>query len=365
MIPGPTPLSAAVRAALAEPVRNHVSAEHAATMGRIQEGLRACVGSPQARVHAVSGSGTLAMEMALVNHVRPGERIVVCSHGFFGDRFAEIAATLGIEATVVAAEWGEHVDPGRLGEACAAGPPPVLVTITHVDTSTGVLADVPALVAAARDSGALAVLDAVCAAGGVTEEMEAWGIDIVLTGAQKALGLPPGLALLAVSERARERREQIGPIAAFYADLHRWDPVVEEPAHAYFSTPPTSLLRALEVSLDEIAAEGLPQRFERHRRNAEWLRSGMAELGLQPLTAAECLAPTLSALRVPAQVDEAQLRAEIAREGVVVAGCLGRFAGRGIRIGHMGSAGAAEVERTLNAAAAALQRLHPRVTSSA
>jgi alanine-glyoxylate transaminase / serine-glyoxylate transaminase / serine-pyruvate transaminase len=354
MIPGPVPVQAEVLEALAQPVRSHTVPETAAVLRRGQRGIRALVGSESALVHVISGSGTLAMEAALVNHVRPGDRVVVCSEGFFGDRFAEIATTIGAEVTAVRSTWGRRLDPEAVRAACAADPAPAVVTITHVDTSTGVLADVPALADAARESGAVLVLDGVCATGAVEEAMDGWGLDVVITGAQKGLGLPPGLSVVAVSERARERRAALGGIAAYYADLRRWEPVMEEPTR-YFSTHPTSLLRALAASLDAIEAEGLPARFERHRQVAAALRAGMAALGFAPLTEAAALAPTLSVLACPEGVDEAALRTGMAARGVLVAGCLGSFAGRGIRVGHLGSrVGAAEVEATLRAAAGSM-----------
>lgn len=354
MIPGPTPVRDDVLAALGSPVRGHTSPENAASLRRIGTGVRACVGSASARVHVFAGSGTLAMEAAVVNHAGAGERMVVCNQGFFADRFVEIGESFGVDVTSVSAPWGTRIEPEALRDACSRGPAPAVVTITHVDTSTGVLADCAALARIAREAGALVVLDGVCATAGVAEEMDAWGVDVVLTGAQKALAVPPGLAILAVSERARQRREQLGRIAAYYADLRRWDPVVENPDARYFSTHATGMLRALDVALDTVAAEGLEQRFARHRRVAAAIRAGFAVLGLTPFTDPEALAPTLSVLRVPDGVDEAALRAGMAERGVIVAGCLGPFAGRGIRVGHMGVVGMAEVERTLVAAAEAL-----------
>jgi len=355
MIPGPTPLRDEVRAALAEPVRSHTSVENAATVRRVQRGIRECIGSAAARVHVFAGSGTLAMEVALVNHAAPGQRIVVVSHGYFGDRFIEIGRALGMQVDVVAAPWGEHIDPAELRRVIFEGDAPAVVTLTHVDTSTGVLADVAALAAPARAAGAIVVVDGVCATGGVEERFDEWGIDVLLTGAQKALGVPPGLAIVAVGERATARRTELGRIAAYYADLRRWDPVVDDPTK-YFSTHATSLLRALEVSLDAIEAEGLPQCFARHATNADALREGMSELGFRPLTAPAVLAPTLSVLGLPDGVDDAALRSAVAAEGVIVAGCLGPFAGRGIRVAHMGAVGQPEVLRTLDAVRSALTR---------
>ena len=137
MIPGPVQVPEPVLAALAEPVRSHTGPENAATMRKIQAELAGLVGSARARVHVLAGLGTLAMEVALVNHAAPGQRVVVVSHGYFGDRFAEIAGALGMEVSVLQVEWGRHADVEALRGLIAAGPPPAVVTVTHVDTSTG------------------------------------------------------------------------------------------------------------------------------------------------------------------------------------------------------------------------------------
>lgn len=355
MIPGPTPVAPDVLAALAEPVRSHMGPENAASMLRIQEGLRELMGSASARVHCFAGSGTLAQEVALVNHTSPGDRIVVVSHGFFSDRFAEIAGALGLHADVLRVEWGTHAASEALRERILAGDAPAVVCMTHVETSTGVLADCAALAATVRDAApeAIIIVDGVCATGGVEEAMDAWDVDVVLTGAQKALGVPPGLALLAVSERARRRRESLGDIRAYYADLRRWDVSVDDPRR-YFSTHAVSLIRALEVSLDGIYAEGLPIRFERHRRVAAMVRDGMSELGFVSLTQPEHVAPTLSVFALPEGVDDAQFRAGMTERGVIISACLGPWAGRGIRIGHMGTVAEAEATRTIDVAAATL-----------
>jgi alanine-glyoxylate transaminase / serine-glyoxylate transaminase / serine-pyruvate transaminase len=363
MIPGPTPVRDDVRAALAEAVRSHTSRENAQTMHRIARGMRACFGGEDLRIHVFAGSGTLAMESAVVNHAKAGDRMVVCSQGYFGDRFAEIGNAFGLDVAAVQTEWGTRIDPQQLRDACDRQTPSI-VTVTHVDTSTGVLADVQTLARIAHDAGAVVVLDGVCATAGVEERCDDWQVDVALTGAQKALSVPPGLAILGVSPRARERRESLGAISAYYADLRRWDPVVDDPTR-YFSTHATGLLRALEVALDAVEAETLARRFERHERVARAIRAGFAELGLVPFTDAEALSPTLSVLRTPEDADEAQLRAGMADQGVIVAPCLGPFAGKGIRVGHMGEVGMREVERTLSAAANALGRDAEQVLDAA
>src|SRR5215472_4989472 len=214
MIPGPTPVPAGVLAALAEPVRSHTGDANAAALLEIQERLRRLTGSGDGRVHVFAGSGTLAMEAALVNHAAAGDRVVVVSHGFFGDRFADIATTLGMRADVVRAEWGQHADPATLRAVISAGEAPAVVCVTHVDTSSGVLARCDDLARAAREAApeAVIVVDGVCATGGIEQAMDAWDADVVLTGAQKALGVPPGLALLVLSPRAVARRAQLGTV---------------------------------------------------------------------------------------------------------------------------------------------------------
>jgi alanine-glyoxylate transaminase/serine-glyoxylate transaminase/serine-pyruvate transaminase len=355
MIPGPTPVAPEVLAALAEPVRSHTGPENAATMLRIQAGIREIIGAHDARVYCFAGSGTLAMEAALVNHASPGDRVVVVSHGYFGDRFTEVAAALGMRPDVLHVEWGEHADIDALRALLVAGDQPSLVCMTHVDTSSGVQAECAKLAGAIRSAApdAVIVLDGVCATGGLDEAMDAWDVDVLLTGAQKALSVPPGLAILVVSDRARRRRSSLGDIRAFYADLSRWDASVDDPRR-YFSTHAVSLMRALEVSLDAILAEGLPARYERHRRVAHMIRDGMSELGFEPLTDAAWLAPTLSVLALPEGLDDAVLRNGMSERGVVIAPCLGPWVGRGVRIGHMGTVTEADAARTIDTAAAVM-----------
>ncbi|HEV3232386.1 MAG TPA: alanine--glyoxylate aminotransferase family protein [Candidatus Dormibacteraeota bacterium] len=353
MIPGPTPVADAVLRALAEPVRSHTSEENAASLALAQEALRACFGAADADVFVFGGSGTLAMEAAIANHARAGDRVVVASHGFFGARFEEICVTHGMAVTRVEAPWGRRLGAEDVARACADGPAPALVALTHVDTSTGVLADAAALAAAARDAGAMVVMDGVCATGGIEEAIDAWGVDVALTGAQKALGVPPGLAILATSARARERRQALGPAPLYYADLSRWESTMRQGTR-YFSTHATSLIRALEAGLEIVMAEGLAARFERHRRLAARVREGFAALGFTPLTEPDALAPTLSVLAPPPGVDEAAFRDAMLEQGVLVAGCIGELAGRGIRVAHMGNVGDAEVDLTLRVAAASL-----------
>jgi alanine-glyoxylate transaminase/serine-glyoxylate transaminase/serine-pyruvate transaminase len=355
MIPGPTPLSPAVRAAAGAAVRGHATAEPAASLGRIQAGVREVVGLTDGDVFILPGSGTLALETAVVNHVRPGERVVVVNHGYFADRLIEICEVHGIVADQVRADWGRHADRAEVRARLQAGPAPAMLAITHVDTSTGTRADVADLSAAGRAAGAMVMVDGVCSTAAVAERMDELGIDLLATASQKALAAPPGLAIVAGSPAARERREGVGRPRAYYMDLARWR--LPMGSTAYFATHATTLVRALDVSVGEIIAEGLEARFRRHADVAESFRDGFTELGFSLLTDADALAPTLSVLQPPGGVDEAAFRAALLAEGVLVAGGIGPFAGRAIRVGHMGTTGASEAALTVAAAGRALERL--------
>jgi len=352
MIPGPTPVHPRVLAALARPTVSHQAPEFVASYRGCLEDLRRIVMSETAQPFVVSGSGTFAMEMALVNLVGPGERLLVVSHGYFGDRWDQVADAFGIARDVLRAPWGETVDAGelarRLGDRDYAA-----VALTHVDTSTGTASPIPSYREVLADRNELVLLDGVCATGGIEQRFDDWGLDVLLTGAQKAFGAPPGLAVLAVSPRGMARRRMIERVPAYSGDLLRWLPVMENPAR-YFSTPPVNEILAFAEAARIVLEEGLPARFERHRRLAAALRAGLAALGLQLFTDPACRADTLSVVRLPAGVDDAVFRGAMAARGVIVAGGLGPIAGSAFRIGHMGNVGMDEILITLDAVESAL-----------
>ena len=206
MIPGPTPVHPRILDALARPTTSHVFPAFVEEFRQALAGFRSLCQSEAGQPFIVAGGGTLAMEIALVNVVAPGEKVLVVSHGYFGDRFGDLAASFGIEADVLKSEWGKAVPPAEVAARLAAGSY-AAVTISHVDTSTGTLAPVEAYVELLRGRPELFILDGVCATGGVDERFDEWGVDVLLTGPQKAIGAPPGLALCLFSERAMARRK--------------------------------------------------------------------------------------------------------------------------------------------------------------
>ncbi|HUK11737.1 MAG TPA: alanine--glyoxylate aminotransferase family protein [Thermoanaerobaculaceae bacterium] len=359
MIPGPTPVHPRILAALARPTVSHVSPPFVKAFRAALDDFKALCQSAAGQPVIVGGGGTLAMEIALVNVVAPGERVLVISQGYFGDRYAELAGAFGIECDVLRSEWGKAVAVEEVARHLKENTY-AAVTITHVDTSTGTQAPVAKYCELLRGRKELVILDGVCATGGIDEPCDTWGIDVLLTAPQKAIAAPPGVALCMFSPRAIVRRQSRSAIPAYYADLMRWLPIMQDPGK-YYSTPCVNEIFALGEALRMVHEEGLPARFARHARTADAFRAGLEAVGLKLFTAPECRADTLSVVRHAAGVDDAAFRREMAARGVVVAGGLGPIAGKAFRIGHMGNIGAAEVAATLDAVEGSLHAVGVKV----
>jgi alanine-glyoxylate transaminase/serine-glyoxylate transaminase/serine-pyruvate transaminase len=358
MIPGPVEFDPEVMRALGTKTASHVAPEFISIFGRALKKVREVCLAPSAQPFVVAGSGTLAMELAVANLVEPGERALVVNTGYFSDRMALLLERYGAEVVQEKCAPGEVPDVAAVERVLASGRFKVM-TVTHVDTSTGVLAPVEALVKAAGRHGVLSVVDGVCATAGETFHQEAWGADVYLTASQKAIGVPPGLALLSVSPRALDAwRARRTPVRSLYADFGEWLPIMEayEAGRAsYFATPPVNLVYALEVSLGQILREGMEARFARHRRMAQAFRAGWRALGLKLLPVNESVAAnTLSALYYPEGVDMTML-GRAREQGVVLAGGLHpQLKTRYFRVGHMNVVGPGDVLATVGAVERAL-----------
>jgi len=358
MIPGPVEFDPEVMRALGTKTASHVAPEFISIFGRALKKVREVCLAPSAQPFVVAGSGTLAMELAVANLVEPGERALVVNTGYFSDRMALLLERYGAEVVQEKCAPGEVPDVTAVERVLASGRFKVM-TVTHVDTSTGVLAPVEALVKAAGRHGVLSVVDGVCATAGETFHQEAWGADVYLTASQKAIGVPPGLALLSVSPKALDAwRSRRTPVRSLYADFAEWLPIMEayEAGRAsYFATPPVNLVYALEVSLGQILREGMEARFARHRRMARSFRAGWGALGLKMLPVTESVAAnTLSALYYPEGVDVAML-GRAREQGVVLAGGLHpQLKTRYFRVGHMNVVGPGDVLATVGAVERAL-----------
>ncbi len=361
MIPGPISFDPAVLRAMSIPTDSHVSQEFVDLFGQALDDMLQVFLAPHGYPFVIAGSGTLAMELGLANLVEPGDKVLVLITGVFGERFSDIARRQGAEVDEIIAPLGDVPDLEAV-EAKLASASYKVMTITHVDTSTGVAMDVKALAALAQRYGALSVVDGVCATAGMECRQEEWGVDVYLTASQKAISVPPGLALLVASERAVEAfRKRKTLVRSYYADWGKWLPIMEsyrQRKAAYFGTPAVNLIYALRVSLAQILAEGMDARFRRHQRLSDGFKAAVAALGLRQVPVRpEIAATTLTAVYYPEGVDAGLLK-KVAEEGVVLAGGLHPdIKTRYFRVGHMGPAGPSDILATVGAIERGLKAL--------
>lgn len=334
--PGPSPVSPRTLAALSSPLLGHLDPAFLELMDGVQGDLRTVFGTENAFTLPVSGTGSAGMDLCLVNLVEPGDRVVIGTHGVFGGRMKDLVQRLGGEVVEVTAEFGTALDPAAMIAAIDAGPTR-LVAFVHAETSTGVLMDPEPIAKAARQAGALVLLDCVTSLGGAPVQLDAWGIDAAFSGTQKCLSVPPGLAPVSLSERAIER---IGARSArppsWYLDVGLLNGYWGG-ERVYHHTAPISMVYGLASGLQQALEEGLPARFARHREVAAALYRGLEPLGLRPLVAAAQRTPMLTTVVLPDGFDEVAARRAIRdRHRIEVGGGLGSLKGRVWRIGLMG-----------------------------
>jgi len=340
LVPGPTPVVDSIYDALGQETMNHTDPRFAAIYQSAIEKTRDML-KTDGEVFVIGGSGTVAMEMALVNTVAAGERILVISHGYFGDRFIKLGEAFGIEVDVLQSEWGKQVTLDDLEEKLTNGNFKA-VTITHADTSTGVAANLDLFVPIIKKHGALVIVDGVCATSAMEEDMsKKYGdsnemIDVILTGSQKAIGVPPGLAIVAFNKTALGAREQIKHVPAYYCDIYNWIPIMNDP-RKYFATPPVNLIYAYNQGMKLVLDEGMVNRYERHTAFGKAVRAALATYGMKAIAEEDAAAATLSCILYPEGMDDVSFRASLAEKGIIVAGSLAHLAGKAFRIGHMGN----------------------------
>jgi aspartate aminotransferase-like enzyme len=326
--PGPTPVPPEVLAAGAEPIVHHRGPDFREIYARTLERLRQ-VHRTESDVLLFTSSGSGAMESAVANLAGPGDRVAVVSHGSFGERWIAICEQHGVEVQAIRYEWGEVPDPEEVGRAVAESGVQ-LVFCQQSDTSTGVVSDVRAVKEAVGD--ALLVVDAVSSLGAVPLETDAWGIDVVVSGSQKALMAPPGLATASVPERVLARAKAS---RSFYFDW-RANKKAQDKLDAAF-TPAVSIIRSLDAALGLILDEGLAAAFARHVRLGRAARAGVKAMGLELFSPDDDTAAVVTAIRAPEGIDSDELLLHLRdRHGVTLAPGQGHLKGRIFRIGHIG-----------------------------
>jgi alanine-glyoxylate transaminase/serine-glyoxylate transaminase/serine-pyruvate transaminase len=354
MIPGPIEFTPEVLRAMGMPTTSHVAPNFIEVFGQALERLRQVFLCPSGQPFILAGTGTLAMDTAFSNLIEPGDKALVVNIGYFSDRSAAILERYGAAVNLVRpAAVGDAPSLEEVEAALKEGGHK-LMAVTHVDTSTAVGTDVKSLAALGREYGALVVVDGVCAVAGEEMRQEEWGIDLALTASQKALGVPPGLALVVAGPRAmdafRKRKTSVG---SYYADWNEWLPIMEAyeaRRPGYFGTPAVNLIWALNVSLGQILEEGMDARFARHRRLSEAFKSAITALGLKQVPVSpDKGATTLTAPYYPEGVDRTLL-GHIKEAGVILAGGLHPdIKAQYFRVGHMGAVTASDILTTVGA----------------
>lgn len=358
-LPGPTEVRPEVLHAMARPMIPHRGAEFRQLFERVQRGLRHVFRTTRPVI--VNPSSATGLMEAAVRCAPPGP-ILALVNGAFAARFARIARLCDRETDVVELPWGAAVDPDVAIRALA-GRRYAAVTVVHSETSTGALTDVRSIQAVAREHGALCLVDSVSGVGGAPLEADAWELDLVLTGSQKALAMPPGMAFAVASAEYLHRAES-APGRGMYFDLVELHRRAEE--SETLTTPPLSLLYAADRQLRRVEGEGMERRWERHAAMAhtiwEWAEESGA--GLSPrmriLAPPGTRSPTVSTVELPGSVCPSDLVRAVSTRGYVIGGGYGKLAGSTIRVGHMGEHTTAGLTRCLAAVADALEELLPR-----
>lgn len=352
MIPGPITFDPEVLRAQARPSLSHTEAAFAAIFGRALRNLRDVYLSKDGTPFVIAGSGTLGMEFIAANFIEAGERAIVVDTGWFAQRYGDVLKRYTDKVEVITGEIGTVPSLEKVEAALKAAPTKML-TITHVETSTGVQAPVKELAALARRYGALSVVDGICATAACEFRQDDWGVDVCLTGSQKAIGVPAGLALIMASREAMDVfKKRKTTVPNYYCDINNWLPIMEaflQDKGAYFATPAVNLIYALDVSLKLILEEGLEARFKRHQITGHAFREGMRALGLEIIAKPGVEAHTVTAIYYPEGVD-AGLLPKVAKYGVTIAGgVLPAIAPKYFRVGHLGTCTPTDLIATISA----------------
>jgi aspartate aminotransferase-like enzyme len=335
---------------------NHRGPEFAEMVNRITDGLKTLFETKN-DVLTLTSAGTGAMESAVVNTLSPGDHVLVVSIGVFGNRFADICRTYGVAADTVDFEMGTAADAGQVADALRKDASYKAVLVTHNETSTGVTNDLEAIAKAVRGArpDILILVDAISSLGSIPLPVDAWDLDVVLTGSQKGWMVPPGMAMVSVSKRAWEAAES-AKIPRYYFDYKKAKSFLEKGQTPW--TPAVSVYYAMDVALRRLVAEGGPSIHARQARLGELTRTGVKALGLQLLADERVASNTVTAVRVPEGVDGPTLNKLMRTEyNTVLAGGQGSLTGKIFRIGHLGLVTEADIQACLDALKLALPRV--------
>jgi len=354
-IPGPTPMPPEVREALSRQMSNYRGSEMKVLVSGLYDKLARYLETAH-EIFLLSASGTGGLEAAVANVLNPGDRVLGVSAGVFGERFCSIAAELGSDVKRLSVEWGKAADPDELRKAIREEKSLRAVLLTQNETSTGVAFPIEELAKVVKeDTDALLVVDAISSLGAMPLPMEGLGVDLVITGSQKAWGVPPGMSMLFLGGRALEAVER-SKTPRFYFDLRRYRKARDKGNFPF--TPAISILYALDVALDLLLKEGTSNVHARHRRVAEAVRHETKVLGLELFAEERFSSPTVTAIRLPPGVDEPALMDRLrTKHRTVLARGQERLMGQIVRVGHLGFVEEPELRSAVAAIGSALREM--------
>jgi alanine-glyoxylate transaminase/serine-glyoxylate transaminase/serine-pyruvate transaminase len=322
--------------ALAKPTIGHLDPVFLQLMDDIRTKMRQVFRTKNEMTLAVSGTGSAGMETCFANLVEPGDKVLICVNGVFGQRMTDVAGRCGAVVETIEKPFGQVFEQSDVIAAIERVKPKI-VAIVHAETSTGAHQPIDKIGAAAHERGALLLVDCVTSLGGLAVEIDAWGVDAAYSGTQKCLSCPPGLSPVTFSQRAVERIEQRKQkVQSWYLDLtmvrQYWGQ-----ERAYHHTAPINMLYGLHEALAIVLEEGLEKRFARHRQAHEALKSGLRDLDITYVSQEGHHLPMLNAVKIPPGADDLTIRKRLLNEyGIEIGGGLGAFKGRAWRIGLMG-----------------------------
>ena len=348
MTPGPTRVPERVLRAGAQPMIYHRVPEFSKVLVETLAGLRPIFGA-QGDVLPVHATGRGAMEASICNLFSPGDEVVVCCNGRFGEIWADFAESFGLVVHRVCADWEHSADAEVIAAALDAHPKTKAVLVVHSDTSTGALNDVAAIASVARSRNLLVLVDGVSAVGGVPFHLDEWGVDVAITASQKCLMSSPGLSFVALSERALKACET-SKLPRSYFDFLDIKRALSRPQPETPGTTPVHIMLQVHQAISMIAEEGLSQTFARHAAMAQMVCDWASKMGWS----VQCpnlkhFSPTLTALAVPENLRLNEIRDGLKARGILTARGLGRYDATSMRIGHLGDIRPADVQRTLDA----------------
>ena len=337
MGPGPSDVHSRVLKAMATPLIGHLDPQFIQIMDEVKEMTRQLLQTDNEVTSVMSATGSAGMETCFVNLLEPGDEVIVCVSGVFGNRMCDIVQRCGAKLTRVDAPWGTPIDPAQLKNALEKTNPKV-VAIVHAETSTGVLQPLEEISKMVHEAGALFLVDAVTSLAGTPVETDKWKIDAIYSGSQKCISAPPGLSPVSFSPGAikvmdsRKTKSQ-----SWYLDMSMIRNYWAGAKRAYHHTAPISMIFGFHEALRIVFEEGLEKRFERHLKNHQILRDGLQSMGFEFVVAPQYRLPMLNAIRIPAGFDDATIRGRLLNEyNIEIGAGLGDFAGKVWRIGLMG-----------------------------